>query len=480
MHEQDLNERFKNIDQLNFKLYLFVGLAFVINGFLWISYKQGMANLKQVAFLVGMMLLIRRYITVGRVRAFLIGCFALLSSMPAMLSQQGGNLLARHYIILTALCMITLYFDKRLTKVFIVFINVLFVFYLYFVPNVILINSEYTLGHMVSLWIYLNLCTLIFYICTKWGNDLIDTVNLKTQQLKDYAYSLEEKIRRKSADLVIANHALEEQNNHLKISLHHIKENQDKLLLYEKERANIQLVTAIAHEFNTPLGVCITMTSFLEAQLTALENLVDGPTSKKTIEEALDDIMSNLDLMMVSELKLQKLINRVLVVEQPAVIELKSAVQLLDVAKASIHGLSIDESFMAHIAVEIPNDILISRNIEEVSRILSELISNAYEHACNGLAKGEVHIGATLHQGVLEVIVEDNGPPLEEAIQRRLFEPFFTTSRGDAHVGLGLNTVYKLVQDMLKGTIHFEQRSTMKAFIMRLPYSRLSGGELDD
>jgi signal transduction histidine kinase len=40
--------------------------------------------------------------------------------------------------------------------------------------------------------------------------------------------------------------------------------------------------------------------------------------------------------------------------------------------------------------------------------------------------------------------VEDNGPGMDEETQRRVFEPFFSTRRGDGGTGLGLETVRML------------------------------------
>ena len=53
----------------------------------------------------------------------------------------------------------------------------------------------------------------------------------------------------------------------------------------------------------------------------------------------------------------------------------------------------------------------------------------------------------------MSVIYSDDGVGIEKEIQSRIFEPFFTTNRGEGGSGLGLNIVYNLVTQKLKGTI---------------------------
>jgi signal transduction histidine kinase len=64
----------------------------------------------------------------------------------------------------------------------------------------------------------------------------------------------------------------------------------------------------------------------------------------------------------------------------------------------------------------------------------------------------------------------DTGCGIPENIQARIFEPFFTTLRGRGGSGVGLNIVYTLVTQTLKGDIlldsHFKNGTK---FVIRLP-----------
>ncbi|NQY89951.1 MAG: hypothetical protein HRT51_19855 [Colwellia sp.] len=53
----------------------------------------------------------------------------------------------------------------------------------------------------------------------------------------------------------------------------------------------------------------------------------------------------------------------------------------------------------------------------------------------------------------MTLIYGDDGCSLDEESQARLFEPFYTTKRGEGGSGLGAHIVYNLVTQRLKGSI---------------------------
>jgi signal transduction histidine kinase len=47
---------------------------------------------------------------------------------------------------------------------------------------------------------------------------------------------------------------------------------------------------------------------------------------------------------------------------------------------------------------------------------------------------------------------------MSDEIQRRAFDPFFTTRRGEGGTGLGLHIIFNLVTQQLGGRLAFESR----------------------
>ena len=72
-------------------------------------------------------------------------------------------------------------------------------------------------------------------------------------------------------------------------------------------------------------------------------------------------------------------------------------------------------------------------------------------------------------QRMAMITVKDTGPGISQEDLPHIFEPFFTTKKEGYGVGLGLSTVYGIVEHH-KGTVHVEsQPGEGAAFMIRLP-----------
>ena len=97
---------------------------------------------------------------------------------------------------------------------------------------------------------------------------------------------------------------------------------------------------------------------------------------------------------------------------------------------------------------------------EQLSLALRALVSNARDAMPTGgvvtivttamsATGGEIGPLPTLHAGsYVRLTVGDNGPGMDEESKAHAFEPFFTTRDRDEHSGLGLSSVFGIVQQM--------------------------------
>jgi signal transduction histidine kinase len=103
----------------------------------------------------------------------------------------------------------------------------------------------------------------------------------------------------------------------------------------------------------------------------------------------------------------------------------------------------------------------------ELNQVWTNLIDNAID-AMNG--KGELIVRTAAEFGRVLVEIQDNGPGIPPEIRDRIFEPFFTTKQVGAGMGLGLDTVYRIVQQH-RGEIRVQSQPGKTLFQVRLPFA---------
>jgi CheY-like chemotaxis protein len=74
------------------------------------------------------------------------------------------------------------------------------------------------------------------------------------------------------------------------------------------------------------------------------------------------------------------------------------------------------------------------------------LINNAVQAMADSPKTARIHIATSHRDGRVQLTIEDNGPGVPPQLVNRIFEPFFTTKDVGKGTGLGLATVYGIVQ----------------------------------
>jgi signal transduction histidine kinase len=108
----------------------------------------------------------------------------------------------------------------------------------------------------------------------------------------------------------------------------------------------------------------------------------------------------------------------------------------------------------------------------ELNQVWTNLIDNAID-SMNG--KGELRVRTAKEMGRVIVEIGDNGPGIPLDVQQRIFEPFFTTKEVGQGLGLGLDSVYRIVRNH-GGDVTFQSRPGDTRFQVRLPVAGVNGG----
>jgi len=105
-----------------------------------------------------------------------------------------------------------------------------------------------------------------------------------------------------------------------------------------------------------------------------------------------------------------------------------------------------------------------------LSQILTNLVINSIMHGFEHIEEGQIRISVRRNDATLVIDYLDNGCGMTADTLKHLFDPFYTTKRGQGGSGLGANIIYNLVTTKLGGTIAVDSAPGLGLhYTIRLP-----------
>jgi signal transduction histidine kinase len=285
--------------------------------------------------------------------------------------------------------------------------------------------------------------------------------------------------RRRSAEsLRLANTQLEqrvqERTRELTNTLNELRDTQGELVRQEKLATLGGLVAGIAHEINTPLGICVTATTHVQGELRNWRKKLEAGTldgnQLRAIFDELDTAMRILDNNTRRGAELVHSFKQIAVDQSSGKQRTFDLAEYLDEIVLSLKP-KLKHSF-AKVRVECPADIRMDSFPGALSQVVTNLIMNSLQHGFDGRTQGSIRVTAALDGDEVRLDVVDDGIGMSAADLKRYFDPFFTTKRSSGGTGLGAHIVYNQVTSVLGGAIRAESRPGEGLKVhMRLPRS---------
>ncbi len=248
---------------------------------------------------------------------------------------------------------------------------------------------------------------------------------------------------------------LERANLKLKKTIETLKKTQEQLIQSEKMAALGELVAGVAHEINTPVGIGITGASFLYSKTLDIHKLYDSGALKRSELEAYFTTVEKLSSSILMNMKRAgDLITSFKQIAVDQSTEEKRLFNLKEYIKDVL--LSIQPGYKEKkysIDIICRDDIFIYSYPGVYSRIITNLVINSFEHGFRGREKGKIIFKITCKEDTLIFVYRDDGVGMTEEQTSKIFDPFYTTTRGKGGTGLGMSIVFNLVTRTLKGTI---------------------------
>lgn len=269
---------------------------------------------------------------------------------------------------------------------------------------------------------------------------------------------------------------VKEQTKELEQSLLILKRAQQVLVEQEKMAALGGLVSGLAHEINTPIGICLTAAS---SQLSHVEDLIKLIHSEHaTLEEInriLEEYQQSCELIVNNITRASTLIQKFKTVAAEQRYEKNTQFNLKQQLEDIIDSTQIMFS-PQHVDIDINIDekLEIVSNINLLNQIISNIISNAYTHAFKGIEQSRIIINVVVESDKVNIEIQNNGLSIPKDVAERMFEPFFTTARNRGGIGLGLAAAFNAAT-LLHGNVRYEPISSLGGpmFIVSFPYEKM-------
>ena len=254
-----------------------------------------------------------------------------------------------------------------------------------------------------------------------------------------------------------------------------LREAQSELVRQEKLASLGRLVAGVAHEINTPLGICVTATSHLvqELKLTR-EELAAGEMTEDSLHSFLDIIDQSLRIMTTNTQRAAALVRSF---KQVAVDQSSDAIRSFNMRTYLNEVLlSLQPKLKGRplkVEVDCPPDIVLDSFPGAVSQIVTNMVMNSLVHGFEHEQPGDIRLHVSCADGMVAFDYADDGAGMDADTLGKLFDPFFTTRRGTGGSGLGAHILYNLATGPLGGTIRVESApGEGLTYFLRFPQSR--------
>lgn len=217
-----------------------------------------------------------------------------------------------------------------------------------------------------------------------------------------------------------------------------------------------EMASGIAHEINNPLSTIGLTAGALQAMLTA------DKLSKDFALSSYQKIQNTVD-------RIAKIIKGLRKFSRDASIDPSQPTPINEVIKDSLSlcNESLKSSQIQLHYLETKEDLLVFCRSIEISQVLVNLINNARD-AVKGLPEKWIKVNIVEQSDFVRVEISNSGPKIPIEIQKKIFQPFFTTKPIGEGTGLGLSISIGIVKSH-HGTLELDPNSDNTCFVMTLP-----------
>ena len=265
-------------------------------------------------------------------------------------------------------------------------------------------------------------------------------------------------IKKMREDLSAKNIVLGDQVKEIQEKTENLEKSQKQLIQSEKMASLGQLVTGVAHEINTPVGIGVTVSSSLSKSTKKILSSFENKTMSKTdLTKYFSSTIESSELILQHLLQTADLIKSFKMVSADQTANEKRKFNVKSYLENIILSLRPELKNKPHrIKINCDDDIQIDSYPGAMAQVVTNMVFNSLIHAFDDGDTGTIEIEVTQNASQIILKYSDNGKGVSKEDIKKIFDPFFTTKRGTGGTGLGMHIVYNTVTEILKGSISCE------------------------
>ncbi len=242
-----------------------------------------------------------------------------------------------------------------------------------------------------------------------------------------------------------------------------LAEQREQIFQAEKMSALGELLAGVAHELNNPLSVVVGHALMLRDENIAPETLRRVEKISEAAERCAKIVKSFLAMAR----------------QQPARLVPIDVSETVEMAIEALQNGSkgLTTPIEAEIAPDLPP---VRGDAHQIAQVVLNLVTNA-DQAIRESGKGSLVRIAARHDtaaDMVEIVVADDGPGIPDSIQRRIFDPLFTTKPVGTGTGIGLALCHRIVTAHAGRIEVMPDRGEGATIVVRLPAT--TGEDLAD
>lgn len=231
----------------------------------------------------------------------------------------------------------------------------------------------------------------------------------------------------------------------------------DQIVESEKLASLGSIVAGVAHELNTPIGNIVMMASTLSEKITELARAASaGQLTRSQLCREAEQCREGGELIVRSAGRASQLIESFKKIAVDQTSQRRRSFDLRETVSDILHtlGTVLRHASVSH-ELRIPAGIRMDGFPGDLEQICNNLILNSIHHGFEQRGCGHIILDASVRGDWVDIVYRDDGVGIAPELQRKVFEPFYTTKLGQGGSGLGMCIVHNLAHAQ-KGEIHLE------------------------